>query len=81
MAQLQSACFAEWFHSRFDAKQFKFDSEPDVNEVLIANDLERDFLMGKVREGIEVLDWYGNDNVPSNNEILLEAMHLIYGGR
>ena len=62
-------------------KQFKFNSEPDVTEALIANDLERDFLMGKVRERIEVLDWDGNDNVPSNNEILLEALHLIYGGR
>jgi len=60
-------------------KSYQFESEPDISEVFIANDLERDYLMDKVRERVKFLDWEGNENDPSTDDILLEAMHLIYG--
>lgn len=60
-------------------KSFKFESEPDISEVFIANDPERNYLMEKVREQLEALDWDEGSSKPSKNEILLNALHLVYG--
>lgn len=62
-------------------RPIQLESEPDVSEVYIANDPQRDYLMAKVRDRVTLMDLVGNENEPSINEILLEAMHLIYGER
>ena len=60
-------------------KPFQFESEPDISEVFIANDPERNYLMDIVKEKVEALDWNEGNNEPSKNEILLQAMHVVYG--
>jgi hypothetical protein len=60
-------------------KSFQFESKPDLSEVSIANDPIRDNLIERVRDNIKDIDWNGDSNQPSKNEILLDALHLIYG--
>ena len=60
-------------------KLFIFESDPDISEVFIANGPERNYLMDKVRVKLEALDWDEGPNVPNKNEILLQAIHVVYG--
>lgn len=60
-------------------KPFRFESEPDLSEVSITSDPKRNYLLEKVKECINVLDWRENVYMPEKDEILLEAMNLIYG--
>jgi hypothetical protein len=60
-------------------KSYRFESDPDTSGVYIANDPERDYLMDKVREKVEEIDWEAGPSEPRKSEILLQAMHYIYG--
>lgn len=57
--------------------QFKF--ELDISNVSNANDPKRDYLLENVKTLIASFEWAEQENEPGQEEILLEAMHLIYG--
>jgi DNA repair exonuclease SbcCD nuclease subunit len=58
---------------------YQLDGDPDLSQVSIASDPRRDYLMEKVNNTIESLDWASHGNEPTPTEIILEAMKLIYG--
>jgi DNA repair exonuclease SbcCD nuclease subunit len=60
-------------------KPYRSESDPDISGVFIANDPERDYLMDKVQEKVDGIEWEAGPNEPGKNEILLQAMHFIYG--
>lgn len=56
-----------------------FDGEPDLRSVFQEDpDPDRREIIRRVMEKIDGLDWPGG-NEPSRDEILLQAMHVIYG--
>ena len=58
---------------------FHFDIEPDLSAVSHANDPKRDYLLAFVKDYIDTLEWAEKEYEPGKEEILLEAMRLIYG--
>ena len=62
-------------------KHFRLESEPDLSDVFIANDPERDYLMERVRQKVNELDWGRLPEDPGKDEILLQALHYIYQER
>jgi len=53
--------------------------EPDIGDVFIADDLERQYIADQVRASVEALVWAEEAEEPGRNEILLEALHIVYG--
>ncbi len=52
---------------------------PNFDDVLISNDIERQAIIGQVRASLEQQHLIQGTDEPEADEILLEAMHIIYG--
>lgn len=52
---------------------------PDIDRVSISDDLERHYIAEQVRASVESLEWPDGPDEPGADEILLEALHIIYG--
>jgi DNA repair exonuclease SbcCD nuclease subunit len=55
------------------------DEEPNVDGVFIADDVERADIASRVVKIIEGMGWPGDDDEPTKDQVLLEALHVIYG--
>jgi exonuclease SbcD len=53
--------------------------QPDISEVSVSEDTELQFLVDKVKERIEDLDWSASPDEPGRADILLAALKVIYG--
>lgn len=62
---------------------FEFLQEPDLSQVYIADDVERNSLIRKFKEELVHVDYppINTENEPSERDVLLKAMLLIYGRR
>jgi DNA repair exonuclease SbcCD nuclease subunit len=59
---------------------FRFLDDPDISQLRVANDAERNFIIEKFRIEIDQLDYpIGEEGQPDQDEILLQAMDLVYG--
>jgi len=59
---------------------FYKNSEPDISEVSVAyDDPERSEIANQVSKWIEKLDWFSNREHTDKDQILLQALHVIYG--
>ena len=63
----------------FDGFDFYKGQEPDVAGVLVSDDLERHYIAEQVQANLEDLVWPEGRDEPGPDEILLEALHIIYG--
>ena len=55
------------------------DEEPNVDGVFTADDVERADIASRVVKIIEAMEWPGDDDEPKKDQVLLEALHVIYG--
>jgi len=63
-------------------EEFEFLKPTDVSNVNIANDIERNFLIEQFQENLKITDYpIGEEGQPNNEQIILKAMELVYGGR
>lgn len=53
--------------------------EPDVSELFVNDDVERAEITHRVSKMIEELKWQESGKEPGKDQILLEALHVIYG--
>lgn len=53
--------------------------EPDFSEVSNANDPDRDYLMTKLLAVLDDFEWAEHPDEPGADEVIFEAMNLIYG--
>lgn len=58
---------------------FYEDAGPDLGGVSLSEDMERAEIASRVLKTIEGLEWPGDEREPSKDQILLEALHVIYG--
>ena len=58
---------------------FYQDQGPDLSAVAVADDLNRAEIASRVSRRIRTLDWDTDCGQPDRDEILLEALHVIYG--
>ncbi len=54
-------------------------AEPDIDEVFLADDIERAEIARRVRSSIDELSWSESEDEPTREDILLQALHVIYG--
>ena len=64
----------------FSAYTFNSDDDPDVSGVHLSEDLERQHIAQKVRDRLADLDWPSGEDEPDRDQIMLAALHTIYGG-
>ena len=64
----------------FSAYTFNSDEDPDVSGVHLADDLERQHIAGQVRDRLADLEWPAGEDEPDRDQIMLAALHTIYGG-
>ena len=57
---------------------YKRYDDPDISEVSNANDPERDYLVTKLLEDLEDFKWPENPDEPDMEDVIFEAMKLIY---
>ncbi|HSM54970.1 MAG TPA: metallophosphoesterase [Candidatus Sulfomarinibacteraceae bacterium] len=69
---------ADVVSSAFDRYQFYKQDKPDLSEVHVADDLELAAIAEQVRQKIETLAWPQEGDEPTPDEIMLEALHVIY---
>ncbi|HET6445120.1 MAG TPA: metallophosphoesterase [candidate division Zixibacteria bacterium] len=62
----------------FDGFSFYKEQEPDIDEVSVSEDREREYIAEQVRAKVVELAWPGGADEPSPDEILLKALHIIY---
>lgn len=62
----------------FDGFSFYKDQEPDIDGVFTSNDLERHYIAEKVRASVENLSWPSGMDESDADDILLQALHIIY---
>ncbi len=53
---------------------------PELSDLNLAVDTDRTFLIRQIKEWLEALEWPSEPGEPSKDDILIEAMRLIYGG-
>ncbi len=63
----------------FEGLSFYQDQEPDLSGVSVSDDLDRAEITCRVRGKILALKWPENEEEPSKKQIMLEALHVIYG--
>jgi DNA repair protein SbcD/Mre11 len=62
-----------------DALQgIKLYSEPDLSEVLIAEEATRSHIVAAVRERVEEFDWLQHPDEPGKDDLLIHALAIIY---
>ena len=57
----------------------KLYSEPDLSEVSTADDSARGHIVAAVRKRVEEFDWLIHPDEPSKDDLLIEALAIIYG--
>jgi DNA repair exonuclease SbcCD nuclease subunit len=62
----------------FAGFSFFKDQEPDISDVYSSEDRDREFIAEQVKASVDDLVWPGGIDQPSSDEILLEALHIIY---
>jgi exonuclease SbcD len=62
-------------------KDFTFyqNQEPDLTEVFVSDDVEREEIAHRVSQSLRELEWTQSDEEPEKDQILLHALHAIYG--
>lgn len=63
----------------FDGFRFYEDQEPNIDGVLFSDDLERHYIAEQVKADVEQVDLPGGKDDPGSDEVLLEALRIIYG--
>lgn len=63
----------------FNRFRFYENGEPDMTKVSVADDVNKAEIATRVSDWIERVHLNGNDDKPGKDEILLEALHVIYG--
>lgn len=63
----------------FDGFHFYEDREPNIDDVLYSDDLERHYIAEQVRTEIEQVALPDGADAPGSDEVLLEALRIIYG--
>ncbi|MBN2031394.1 metallophosphoesterase [bacterium] len=58
---------------------FYQDEEPDLSGVSISDDVDRAEITRRVLEKMRALKWPQNEEEPGKEEMMLEALHVIYG--
>ncbi len=69
----------ETFKTAFAEFSFHRDQEPELSQVAEADDLNRAEIAQQVSAWLEKLEWNSAPDQPDKHQILLEALHLIYG--
>ncbi|MFW5941559.1 MAG: metallophosphoesterase family protein [Chloroflexota bacterium] len=64
----------------FERYHFYEQTQPDLSDVYVTDDLELATIAEQVRQKIEALDWPQEEGEPAPDEIMLEALHVIYEG-
>ncbi len=64
----------------FSEYTFYSDEDPNVSEVHLSEDLERQHIAQQVRYRLADLDWPSEEDEPDHDQIMLAALHTIYGG-
>lgn len=60
--------------------EFDFLDAPDISQVNVANDVERNFIIERFQDELERVDYpVGGEGEPDKEQILLKAMELVYG--
>jgi len=59
--------------------QFYGDGTPDLSDLYLATDSDRIHIARQVDEWLDELDWPENREEPSHDEILIQALKVIYG--
>jgi len=55
-----------------------YDREPDLSEVYVSDDIDREEITKQVYKEIENLHWPEHEDEPDRDQILLQALRLIY---
>lgn len=63
----------------FDGFRFYEDSQPNIDDVLYSDDLERHYIAEQVRAEVEQVALPDGVDAPGSDEVLLEALRIIYG--
>lgn len=63
----------------FDGFRFYEEREPDIDGVLYSDDLERHYIAEQVKAELEQGHLPGGKDDPGSDEVLLEALRIIYG--
>ncbi len=63
----------------FSEYTFNSDEDPDLSEVHLSEDLERQHIAQQVRDRLADLDWPSGEDIPDRDQIMLAALHIIYG--
>jgi len=63
----------------FQGFAFYEDAGPDLDGVSLSEDMEKAEIARRVLKAVQELDWPGDEREPSKNQILLEALQVIYG--
>jgi len=69
----------EIIKNSFQEFAFYQNEEPDISDVYTSDDLDRAEIADRVSREIEKLEWIESPEEPSREEMLLEALHVIYG--
>ena len=73
------AALAGIIDSLFRDFRFYNDEEPDLSEVYVSDDAERNDIARKTREAVRALSLAKGEIQPGIDDILVEAMNIIYG--
>ena len=63
----------------FQGFTFYQNDEPDISEVYASDDVERAEIAHRVSQAIKELEWPQSQQEPGKDQILLQALHAIYG--
>ena len=69
----------ETLREGFRGFTFHKNGEPDIDDVSVNGDLERAEIAQQVMKSIEEMTWPENEEEPGKDQILLEALRVIYG--
>ena len=64
----------------FSGLHFHKEEEPNIEDVSSSTELERDYLAQTTLAKLEALNWPFGTDEPERDEIVLAALHLLYGG-
>ncbi|NIM95045.1 MAG: hypothetical protein GTO18_15205 [Anaerolineales bacterium] len=68
-----------WIKTSFRYYASYKDEDPDISEVLISSGEDLRYIAEQVKDRVEHLEWREGYDEPDEGEILLAALHVIYG--
>jgi len=63
----------------FQGFTFYHNKKPDISEVFVSDDVERAEIAHRVSQVVQGLEWNQSQEEPEKDQILLQALHVIYG--